>query len=103
MASFCIGGPAETPGRTINQSEIALTQDPAQEARNFDIPFLRDFKDAAKFYLHTNDPADTSSTWGAQYNSKAHTACGNPANASWLSGFNVDPLNDSWPSQVEPE
>ena len=91
-AGFRIGGPLETPVRTTDQPEIALTQDPTYEARDFDLPFLRNFKGAAKFYRHTNDPAATSSTWGAQYDNENQTACGIPTNAYWLSGVAIHPF-----------
>ena len=91
-AGFRIGGPLETPVRTTDQPEIALTQNPAYEARDFDLPFLRNFKGAAKFYRHTNDPAATSSTWGVQYDNENQTACGIPTNAYWLSGVAIHPF-----------
>ena len=90
-APFRIGGPAETPVRTTDSPNIALAQDPAYEARDFDLPFLRNFKGAAMFYRHTNDPAASSSTWGAEYDNENQTACGIPTNAYWLSGVAIHP------------
>ena len=48
-AGFRIGGPPEIAVRTTDQPEIALTQNPAYEARNFDLPFLRNFKAQPRF------------------------------------------------------
>ena len=90
-APFRIGGPPQTPLRTTDSPDIAQTQDPVYEARDFDLPFLRNFKGNAKFYRHLNDPADTSSSWGAQYDNENQTACGIPTNAYWLSGVAIHP------------
>ena len=59
---FRTGGPLEVPVRSTNQPDVSLSQDPAYEARNFDIPFLRNFKGAAKFYYHLNNPKESSSS-----------------------------------------
>ena len=90
-APFRIGGPLETPVRSTDHPEIVLTQDPAYEARDFDLPFLRNFKGAARFYRHTNDPAASSSTWGTEHDNENQTACGIPTNAYWLSGVAIHP------------
>lgn len=80
------------PVRTTTQPEIALTQDPAYEARDFDLPLLRNFKGAAEFDRIRDEPADTSSAWEAQYDSEDQTACGIPTNAYWLSGLAIHPF-----------
>ena len=88
---FRIGGPPELPIRSTDQPDVSLTQDPAYEARSFDLPFLRNFKGAAKFYRHLNDPKTSSSSWGPQYDGDNQTACGIPTNAYWLSGVAIHP------------
>ena len=88
---FRIGGPAEVSVRTTDKPDAGLIQNPAYEARDIDLPFLRNFKGAARFYRHTNDPENQSSSWGAKHDNENQTACGIPTNAYWLSGVAIHP------------
>ena len=41
VATFASGGPAEVSVRTADKPNASLSQDPAYEARDIDLPFLR--------------------------------------------------------------